>query len=307
MDPVLLLMVKVDGTWDNDYNFNCRSTFAMQVLFSANYTAFMEQLSSIFSPYKSNNHFNLSYIVDGCPPPISIHDEETFRFYLYLKSLQTDFQKSPLCVEFLVDQPVARPVVSCPTNSVAQTVLPEIPCFLNQSSGHIRSSFNSIEEHYVQVNNEVNVTDTSQTHMTNTDVLSCSPTPEVSSTPSPSSMCNDNFSVHHNLDVITHYHPTQIVLHAIYNSKAGLLHHLKLYAIDNVFQFRTLTSKKKCLHVICLDKKCKWAVRAVRLRGVQMFQIQRYFSITVYLVNHSVCLLFHYVGIFSTFFSYSHF
>ncbi|CAH9071070.1 unnamed protein product, partial [Cuscuta epithymum] len=51
-----------------------------------------------------------------------------------------------------------------------------------------------------------------------------------------------------------------------------------LYAIDNGFQYTTRTSKKTELHVVCKGEECKWAVRAVKLRGVQMFQIRRFDS-----------------------------
>ncbi|CAH9142345.1 unnamed protein product [Cuscuta epithymum] len=49
-----------------------------------------------------------------------------------------------------------------------------------------------------------------------------------------------------------------------------------MYAINNNFQYRTLTSNKESLHVICKDERCKWTVRAVRLTRVNMFQIRRF-------------------------------
>ncbi|VFQ92902.1 unnamed protein product [Cuscuta campestris] len=77
--------------------------------------------------------------------------------------------------------------------------------------------------------------------------------------------------------VTSRFDPTRIAVDAIYASKMDLDFHLKMLAISNCFQYRTRTSKKSELHVVCVDfPRCKWAVRAVRLPGVDMFQIRRY-------------------------------
>ncbi|CAH9091938.1 unnamed protein product [Cuscuta epithymum] len=41
-----------------------------------------------------------------------------------------------------------------------------------------------------------------------------------------------------------------MALHAIYKNKDGLIYHLKMYAINNCFRYRTNTSKKHTLHVV---------------------------------------------------------
>ncbi|VFQ99257.1 unnamed protein product [Cuscuta campestris] len=64
----------------------------------------------------------------------------------------------------------------------------------------------------------------------------------------------------------------------IYKSKLDLQHHLQMYSILNNFQYRTLTSNKKFLHVVCLDDDCAWTVRAVRLECSNLFQIRRFDS-----------------------------
>ncbi|CAH9054049.1 unnamed protein product, partial [Cuscuta epithymum] len=100
MDATLLVMLKVDGIWDSDYMFNNVHTCGLRVNYTVQYASFIDSLSGILSQYKPNYNFRISYMRDGCPPPITINDQSSLTFYLYIKSLQPDFQKYPLCVEF---------------------------------------------------------------------------------------------------------------------------------------------------------------------------------------------------------------
>ncbi|VFQ78645.1 unnamed protein product [Cuscuta campestris] len=78
------------------------------------------------------------------------------------------------------------------------------------------------------------------------------------------------------MHVRSRFDPTRIAVDSIYASKKDLDIHLKMLAISNQFQYQIRTSKKSCLHVVCVDfPRCTWAVRAVRLPGVEMFQIRR--------------------------------
>ncbi|CAH9111376.1 unnamed protein product [Cuscuta europaea] len=80
-------------------------------------------------------------------------------------------------------------------------------------------------------------------------------------------------------EVITHFHPTHIDKHVVYKTKKALDYNLKVYAISNHFQYKTKTSTKKVLHVICVDvENCIWTVRGVKLSGSRMFQIRRFDS-----------------------------
>ncbi|CAH9085663.1 unnamed protein product, partial [Cuscuta epithymum] len=79
--------------------------------------------------------------------------------------------------------------------------------------------------------------------------------------------------------VVKHSEPTRIALNSIYRSKKELDFHLKMYAITNFFQYRTKTSCPKVLHVVCVDyPNCKWAVHAVCIDKVSLFQVKRFDS-----------------------------
>ncbi|CAH9074168.1 unnamed protein product [Cuscuta europaea] len=290
MDCIVPVMLKLGGSWTNDYSFNSNLIFAIQVLYSSTYKDFIEQLSSMLSDYyNATNHFKLSYMVDGCPPPVHINDEDTFRFFLNLKVLHTDLSKYPLCLEFSTD--ISKP---CTVPTMENTI-PEISPSSSQvsSTEHDNiSGLNSESNSYTLVRHESNVSPRSQSPNRINDDLCHSPWSDVSPCQSPPThlIPIESSSFHHNVEVITHYHLTQITKHAIYNSKYDLNHHLRLYAIDNGFQYQTRTSKKIVLHVVCCDEKCKWAVRGVKLRGVQMFQIRRYVPI-LSVFYHSECLI----------------
>ncbi|VFQ74701.1 unnamed protein product [Cuscuta campestris] len=76
------------------------------------------------------------------------------------------------------------------------------------------------------------------------------------------------------MHVTSRFDPSRIVVDAIYASKMDLDFHLKMLASSDCFQYRTRTSKKSELHVVCVDfPRCQWAIRAVRLPGIEMFQI----------------------------------
>ncbi|CAH9055782.1 unnamed protein product [Cuscuta europaea] len=277
MDSIVMIMLKLGGSWTNDYNFNSNLTFAIQVLYSSTYKDFIEQLSSILSDsYNATSELKLSYMVDGCPPPVYINDEASFRFFLNLKVLQTDFSKYPLCVEFSI-----HGYTPCSVPATENTVpIYASPSHVSSEEHDNISGQKSDSNSYTIFQHESNLTQKSPSPITINDDVYHSPLSSVSPCQSPPTHLHstESFSFHHNVEVITHYHPTQIMKYAIYNSKFDLSHHLKLYAIDNGFQYRTLTSKKGVLHVVCCDDNCKWAVRGVKLLGVQMFQIRRFDS-----------------------------
>ncbi|CAH9127862.1 unnamed protein product, partial [Cuscuta epithymum] len=99
MDDVLLVMLKLDGTWMSDYTFSSLDTFGIRIGLHSSYTSLLDMLRGILNQYKPNHSFRISYMVDGCPPPVFIVDDETLKFYLYMKCLQSDVAKLPLCVE----------------------------------------------------------------------------------------------------------------------------------------------------------------------------------------------------------------
>ncbi|CAH9129148.1 unnamed protein product [Cuscuta epithymum] len=316
MDPVLFVMVKVDGFWDSDYVFINVHTCGLHVNYGVQYTSFVDMLTGMFFQYKPNHNFRLSYMRDGFPPPVTINDQSSLTFYLYIKSLQPDFLKYPLCVEFYpvssssafsVDVersifPPTKNVVISPQQLTTYTIPFSSP----------PTSVVNLSTHSLSV--DENVVDSSQQHASS-PALSfddspsfCTENVNLSGTHSQDVAFSSNtvsraveietskdsdedtddmtdglviescqsLSFLHNFEVITHSHPTSLVLYAIYRSKKDLIHHLKLYAITNHFQYRTKTSRKISLHVICLDPECRWTVRAVRLHGVEMFQIRRF-------------------------------
>ncbi|CAH9051903.1 unnamed protein product, partial [Cuscuta epithymum] len=72
---------------------------------------------------------------------------------------------------------------------------------------------------------------------------------------------------------------TTLRMNGLYPTKELLKETLQLYAIQNKFQFRTKTSHPGVLHVVCIGKKCKWAVRGVRIEGTDSFEVRRFNSV----------------------------
>ncbi|CAH9128404.1 unnamed protein product, partial [Cuscuta epithymum] len=281
MDSEILIMLKLNGTWNSALTFTHTDTCFVHVHYLATYSSFIQMFTPVILQYKPDHHFKLSYLVESCPPPVIVNDELTFRFYLQLKCVQPASHKYPLCVEFFprpafTIQPIQLPKPSEQSHFSANT-----PSIQNLSHGmqfYKDSEFDLGDAQHtvsgtsnpISCTSDIDMIETmnnaSTSDLEDSDSLSDSPLPL---SPQP----QYNF---HNVEIITHHHPTCIVLHAIYLNKRELKYHLQMYAITNGFQYRTLTSRKICLHVICVAKNCKWSVRAVKLDGVEMFQIRRF-------------------------------
>ena len=75
----------------------------------------------------------------------------------------------------------------------------------------------------------------------------------------------------------------KVELEALYTTKHALKKHLTMYAISKHFEFKTKSSCKKYIHVVCPGDNYEWAVRAVRLRETEVFQIRRYVFLPTFL------------------------
>ncbi|CAH9094218.1 unnamed protein product [Cuscuta europaea] len=273
MDVVVFVMLKLDGSWSSDFTFNHTDTYVIHVRSLATYDSFIAMFTEMLLQYRPHHKFILSYFVEGSPHPVKINDESSFRFYLDLKLIEPDPYKFPLCVEFYSTNtltihseeqhnPCYQSYISSgqsSSNIICQGTTSGKHCDFDFGDG---VPFESLSSHSDLITSVVNG---STSHSEDNDTFS-----DESLPPSPKS----DYSFH-NLEVITYHHPTCIALHVIYMNKLELIYHLKMFAISNSFQYRTKTSKKHTLHVICLDPDCDWALRAVKLNGGQMFQIRR--------------------------------
>ena len=66
--------------------------------------------------------------------------------------------------------------------------------------------------------------------------------------------------------------------HQIYSNKKELQKKSYMIALKRKFQFKTLKSSTKLLHVGCVDKECKWRLCAIKLGNSDLFQIRKYHS-----------------------------
>ncbi|CAH9087547.1 unnamed protein product [Cuscuta epithymum] len=212
-------------------------------------------------------------------PPVFIVDDETLKFYLYMKCLQSDVAKLPLCVEFKSETVSVLHDFVPLHNSVAHGSTTS-SLSLHVSDSDCSNQWNGLHSNLASIDEEDEFCSSSEGNISSSTIL-----PNFSGVGS-KSLSLQSASVNHPVDIISHYHPTCVMINTIYTNKADLLHHLKLYIITNSFQFRTLTSKKKELHVICLDPSCEWAVHAVRLDGVQMFEIRRFDVVHTFSVDY---------------------
>ncbi|VFQ82969.1 unnamed protein product [Cuscuta campestris] len=213
----------------------------------------------------------ITYAVGSILPPVEINDESSFQFYMDLKSIDHDFSKLPICVEFVhTTTPVQAPLPLCHDNACHALMenLSHLPISFSDTVSCSPYSSRDYSDHGSAQGSEViQMEDPVPFHIA-TDQQDLNTMQSYNACAEPKI----------NVEVILHYHPTFICKNMIYKSKLDLQHHLQMYSILNNFQYRTLTSNKKFLHVVCLDDHCAWTVRAVRLERSNLFQIRRFDS-----------------------------
>ncbi|KAL4017085.1 hypothetical protein IC575_024759 [Cucumis melo] len=65
----------------------------------------------------------------------------------------------------------------------------------------------------------------------------------------------------------------------IFFCKRDLSLRLSVLAMKNIFQFVVKKSTKEVIFVRCIDNKCGWRLRAVRLKGSNIFKIKKYVKV----------------------------
>ncbi|CAH9093485.1 unnamed protein product [Cuscuta epithymum] len=281
----MLIMLKVDGSWDESYVFCNKRTCGLIVPDETLYVRFIALVYSCIGSFAMNEKLKISYLVEECPPPVVVNDDYSLCFYLALKKSQPDYAKYPLCVELF---PLSV--------STASHFSSQLPAFdLNVAAN---GEFDDLEDtsimhhHTFHISSPQNEDMSLDMYATNADIsVQSDISGSSNAVSSPTSSGSEDLAVNEHFDldyfhdfqdiqVICHFHPTRIAKDAIYQDKKSLAHHLKMYAISNLFQYQTKTSTRKVLHVVCVDdENCDWAVRAVRLSGSQMFQVKRFDSV----------------------------
>ncbi|XP_062112873.1 uncharacterized protein LOC133824028 [Humulus lupulus] len=79
--------------------------------------------------------------------------------------------------------------------------------------------------------------------------------------------------------VITNPRHPEIEIGQIYKDKATLKSVLSYFAITNHFQYKVFKSCSREYNIICLDKNCKWSIRASRNGTTKSFFIRKYYKI----------------------------
>ncbi|VFQ82737.1 unnamed protein product [Cuscuta campestris] len=247
-------LLQFDGEWDANGVFSYTHAYEIDIPIHAPYQALLEMIpyqallemirNTVPSSY-GNSVFIISYMSNSCASHVAINDDASLHAYLRLKSTYPSLRDFPLCVELcdFAERSVSN----------GGSVLGEVPqIFLGY-----HSNLNSDAQEETKSDASVRHALQHETMRTNGDLQEINSLKEMR--------------------VTSRFDPTRIAVDAIYASKMDLDFHLKMLAISNCFQYRTRTSKKSELHVVCVDfPRCKWAVRAVRLLGVDMFQIRRY-------------------------------
>ncbi|XP_062088985.1 uncharacterized protein LOC133795549 [Humulus lupulus] len=191
-------------------------------------------------------------------PTFKIVDDSQLMFYMDLKKKETDLTKYPLCLTTEI-------------NSIRQSF------FSNRST----TTHNQLYDEVAQAEEEASNSDDEL-------VLDCGAKEVVDFIDYANSVSNQIIEM---LDkrndeeevididedlVINNKHHQEISLSQIYKDKDTLKTVLSHYAISNHFQYCVQKSCKNEYFVACLDKNCKWMLRASRNGNTNQFIIRRF-------------------------------
>ncbi|VFQ69362.1 unnamed protein product [Cuscuta campestris] len=286
-------MLQFNGKWDIHGVFSYTYAYEIQIPHQASFADLLQVIRNTVPSSYGSSFFKISHISDSCSSHVVIDDDTSLYTYIRLKIIHCGVREFPFCVELtnfsenivsegdLVLSELHQPLLcnhSVSNSSGCEDTESDgslsdfeanrtlciwdegdIPAQMQFSPGFVLDTFRGDE---MPVNN------------VQTNELDCSN--YFQSNSSSDLMSEQDIATMKEMHVTSRFDPTRIVVDAIYASKKDLDIHLKMLAISNQFQYRIRTSKKSCLHVVCVDfPRCTWAVRDVRLPGVEMFQIRR--------------------------------
>lgn len=292
----LNVFVNYDGRWDNKNSYVDFKMTGILVPMDTTYGKLLELLFKELNMKPSERTIRVQYQVSKGSPPITIVTDSGVSFYLELKKKDPVLTSFPLCI-------VAEnePMTASPGGLVHDTtyVLP-----INA----VRASEQRTETEIGEEHNESN-------HLTNSDHVSSSDsdtsleTPKkvkrdqieaANNSPGPQSILSrlrvrkgreagsskpypykkqkrDDVNKHElSHTVISDYHYSEIAVKQLYKNKDVLKKVISLYAIRNNFQYRVKRSDKRFFMAICLDKNCKWFIRASKFLRTDMFIVRKY-------------------------------
>ncbi|VFQ73450.1 unnamed protein product [Cuscuta campestris] len=285
--PNIHLLLQFDGEWDGNGVFSYAYAYEIDIPIQTHYEDFLELVRTTVPSSYENSVFYISYMSNSSSRCVVIEDDVSLLAYLRLKSTYPSLREFPLCVEvYHFKEMGVSNGESVPTEGL-QT-LPGYDCEVDSTTQEETDSDGSMRD---VLGNETTICrddissrcDLSKESFTyNVDEISTHNDHDrelvswnsIDSNPSGYEMSQQDINSLKEMHVTSQFDPTRIVVGAIYFSKMDLDYHLKMLAISDCFQYRTRTSKKSELHVVCVDfPRCQWAVRAVRLPGVEMFQV----------------------------------
>ncbi|XP_062110831.1 uncharacterized protein LOC133822494 [Humulus lupulus] len=259
MDSIAVLL-QHNGQWDQNKNYINFDVCGIVIRNDFNYNNLIGMICNELKLQLNSTLLTIQYQVKDGYPPLKIVDDSQLKFYIELKKKETNFTKYPLCltIEFNSMQQSFFSTRSTtthnqPCNEVAQTEEAasnsddepvdylgdkEVADFIDYAELVSNQIIEMIDER--NINNEEEVID-----------------------------IDDDL-------VITNNRHQEIALSQIYKDKETLKTVLSHYAINNHFQYCVQKSCKKEYLVACLDKNCKWMLRASRNENTNQFIIRKF-------------------------------
>ncbi|CAH9068937.1 unnamed protein product [Cuscuta epithymum] len=267
MEPLMITVLLGDG-WNETKEFRIKATHGMLLYSVTTYAALLTQLREVLHIDEGVSELHISYLIDSSFTPTIIESDTSLAFYLQLKGMEKDkIGKYPMCVQVKgtgMQSEENVGVMLCADDSSSVRIEPE--CEKMSMISDAQPLFTE------------NVCNGSAPP----ELLGSTLKMSIISDAQP--LCTENVC---NGSAPPELLGSTLRIGANYPSKEYFKETLQMYAIEKKFQFVTKTSHPNVLHVVCIDHPaCKWAVRGVKLKETDCFEVRRFDDIHTCSIDH---------------------
>ena len=285
----ITVFVNYDGRWDDKSYVDFKMT-GILVPKDATYRVLLELLFEELKMKPEEHTITIQYQVSTGSPPITIVTDSGVLFYLELKKRDTVLTSFPLCI-VVENTPMTFMLEenrSLPTDHI-QAIDQRIETMNGEEqdeSNHLNTSpdvTNSADydsespmevETYKTPAKNVALTLRRSPRLRNAQEREAASSSKIQPYKKQKRDAVNNNELTHT--VISEYHYSEIAVKQMYKNKDLLKKVVSMYAIRNNFQYRVKRSDKRAFMVACLDKNCKWFLRASKFLRTDMFIVRKY-------------------------------
>ncbi|XP_050211913.1 uncharacterized protein LOC126662069 [Mercurialis annua] len=224
------VMIQHKGNWIEANQYADFEVIGVMIPQNSTYLDLLHIIAQEIQVNLEKQNIEIKYQVKIQYPPLKISDDSSFRFYLEIKKKEIDFTMYPLCIVVISD------------TSQIQTILPDAAASISTaiSESNRDQDTISIHDRYMfDTFDEIG----QYTKLLAIDTIDCNDDQNQESVSDP-------------------LQDIDLTVGKTFKDKATLQACLRLHAINNHYQQKTVKSCQKNIFVKCIDDTCQWYLKA---------------------------------------------